>query len=49
MEQIRNVLFYKAYFFEFFNEQSEKVKEKIDEVLFLVSVAKRIPQKFFNI
>jgi len=48
MEQIRNVLFYKTYFFEFFNEQSEKVKEKIDEVLFLVSVAKRIPQKFFK-
>ena len=48
MERVRAVLFYKAYFFEFFNEQSEKVKEKIDEVLFLVSVAERIPQKFFK-
>ena len=48
MEQKRTVLFYKDYFFEFFNEQSERVKEKIDEVLFLVSVADRIPQKFFK-
>jgi hypothetical protein len=48
MERFRAVLFYKVYFFEFFNEQSEKVKEKIDEVLFLVSVAERNPQKFFK-
>ena len=32
----------------FFNRQTEKVKDKIDYVLFLVSVADRIPTKFFD-
>lgn len=32
----------------FFDQQTEKVKEKIDHVLFVVTVADRIPQKFFQ-
>jgi phage-related protein len=48
MEQQRQIIYYKDYFLEFFNQQTEKVKEKIDYVLFLVGVAERIPQKFFQ-
>ena len=48
MEQLRKIIFFKQYFLDFFNEQTEKVKEKIDHVLFVVTVADRIPQKFFE-
>jgi phage-related protein len=30
------------------DQQTEKVKEKIDHVLFVVTVSERIPQKFFQ-
>ena len=46
MEQIRELVFYRRYFNEFFDRQSEKVKEKIDYVLFLVTHADRIPESF---
>jgi len=36
MEKIRQIIYYKHYFDEFFNQQTEKVKGKIDEVLFLI-------------
>ena len=48
MEQIRELIFYRNYFHEFFDKQSEKVKEKIDYVLFVVSHADRIPEKFLK-
>ncbi len=48
MEQIRGIIYFKDYFLEFFNHQSEKVKEKIDYVLFVITVAERIPRKFFE-
>ena len=48
MERLRQILFFKNYFLDFFNQQTEKVKEKIDHVLFVVTVADRIPQKFFQ-
>ncbi len=48
MEKIREVVFYENYFLEFFNAQNEKVKEKIDYVLYLLTVAERIPKKFFK-
>ena len=38
----------KTTFLDFFDQQTEKVKEKIDHVLFVVTVADRIPQKFFQ-
>ena len=46
MEKIRHIIYYKHYFDEFFNEQTEKVKAKIDEVLFLISIVNRVPKKF---
>jgi phage-related protein len=48
MEQLRQIVFYKNYFLDFFDTQAEKVKEKIDHVLFVVTIADRIPQKFFQ-
>lgn len=48
MEQQRQIVYFKDYFLDFFDKQTEKVKEKIDHVLFVVTVAERIPQKFFQ-
>jgi len=48
MERYRQIIYFKDYFFDFFEQQTEKVKEKIDQVLFVVTVANRIPQKFFQ-
>ena len=48
MERHRQIIYFKDYFLDFFDQQPEKVKEKIDHVLFVVIVADRIPKKFFQ-
>ena len=48
MDRKRNLVFFRNYFNEFFEGQKEKVKEKIDYVLFLITTAERIPKKFFS-
>jgi hypothetical protein len=48
MERQREIIYYKNHYLDFFNQQSEKVKDNIDDVLFVVAVAERIPQKFFQ-
>ena len=48
MEKMRQIVYYKNYFDEFFNQQTEKVKRKIDEVLFLISIVERVPKKFLD-
>lgn len=48
MEQQRKLIFYKNYFRDFFNPLSSKVQEKIDYVLFVITVTDRIPKKFFE-
>ena len=48
MEQIRELIFYKHYFEEFSKGLSVKVQDKIDYVLFLVTHAERIPEKFLK-
>jgi phage-related protein len=48
MDRHRQIIYFKHYFLDFFDQQTEKVKEKIDHVLFVVTVADRIPQKFFQ-
>ncbi len=48
MNRQRQLIFFKDYYWTFFSEQSEKVKEKIDQVLFLITVADKIPKKFFD-
>jgi phage-related protein len=48
MEKKRQIIYFKNYFRDFFDSQTEKIKEKIDYVLFLITVADRIPKKFFE-
>ncbi len=48
MDQLRELVFYRHYFQEFFASQTEKVKEKIDYVLFVLTHAERIPEKFLK-
>ena len=48
MERVRQIIYYKKYFFDYFNQLATKVKEKIDHVLFVVTVAERVPMKFFQ-
>ncbi len=48
MDQKRQLIYFKDYYWNFFNTQSEKTKDKIDYVLFLITVAERIPKKFFE-
>jgi phage-related protein len=48
MERIREIIYFKDYFLRFFEQQSEKAKQKIDYVLFVVAVAERIPLKFLK-
>lgn len=48
MEAIREIIFYKDYFDEFFEPLSKKVKDKIDEVLFMFTIIERVPTKFFR-
>lgn len=48
MEQKRQLVFFKHYFRDFFEPLNEKVKNKIDDVLFLVRIAEQIPRKFFQ-
>ena len=48
MKKIREIIFYENYFESFFNEQTEKVKSKIDEVLFLITIIERVPKKFLQ-
>lgn len=45
MKQLRRLMFFKSYFFEFFDLQDEKVKEKIDYGLYLLQYVKQIPSK----
>ncbi len=48
MDRKRNLLFFKSYCNEFIEAQKEIVREKIDYVLFLLTICERIPSKFFT-
>ena len=48
MDQHRKLIFFKDYFEHFINSLPANVQDKIDYVLFLVTVAVRIPSKFFE-
>lgn len=48
MEKKRQLIFFRNYYWDFYNDQTEKVKDKIDYVLYLITIADRIPGKFFD-
>jgi phage-related protein len=48
MERNREIIFYENHFNDFYNLLAEDVKEKVDEVLYLIVVIQQIPKKFFD-
>jgi phage-related protein len=48
MESIREIVFYKDYFNDFFETLDNKAKDKVDKVLFMITILDRIPKKFFK-
>lgn len=48
MKPIREIVFYKDYFENFFKTLTDQVKSKIDEVLFMMTILERVPSKFFK-
>ncbi len=48
MEAVREIIFYKQYFEDFFNTLNDKERVKIDEVLFMMTILERVPKKFFK-
>jgi len=48
MNQIRELVFYRNHFYDFFDKQTEKDKEKIDYVLFLLTHIDKVPEKFLK-
>ena len=48
MEKKRRLVFYKNHYHRFYYSQKQKVKDKINDILFLIVYANRIPSKFFK-
>ena len=48
METIRTLILFQHYYKEFISAQNDRVKRKINDVLFLITTAKWIPKKFFE-
>lgn len=48
MEKIREVILYKHYFKNFFQDLSPLAKSKVDYILFLLTHIERIPEKFLK-
>lgn len=44
----RKLIVYKDYYWEFFNEQSQAVQEKIEWTLILIKTVPRVPTKYFD-
>ncbi|GAB1857645.1 type II toxin-antitoxin system RelE/ParE family toxin [Flavobacteriaceae bacterium MHTCC 0001] len=45
---IRKIIFFETYFIEFYQNQNEKVKGKIQYVLELIKQVERVPEKFLK-
>ena len=48
MDKVRQIVFYKNHFHDFYDAQTSKVQNKIDEILYLVTVIERVPKKFLD-
>lgn len=48
MQKIRQVIAYKRYFLDFYEDQSEDVQRKIEWTLNLLRTMDRVPKKFFD-
>lgn len=45
---IRNIYYYKKYYLEFFNSLDDKVKEKFNWTLKLISIIEYVPKKYLK-
>ena len=45
---MREIVFYKDYFMDFYSEQNEKVQKKIEWTLGLLRDLERVPEKYFK-
>ena len=45
---IRNIFYYKNYFLDFYNSQTEDVKKKFNWSLELIATVERVPKKYFE-
>lgn len=45
---IRKIYYYKLYFLDFFNEQTEEVQRKFNWTLELIATIDRVPRKYFQ-
>lgn len=48
MEKKRRLVFFKNHYHGFYYSQKQRVKDKINNILFLIVYADRIPSKFFK-
>lgn len=48
METIRQVIAYKKYFLEFYQNQTDEVQQKIEWTLNLLRTIDRVPKKYFD-
>jgi hypothetical protein len=48
MEKIRQVIFYKDYFLDFYNDQTDKVKDKLSMSYLSFRWQREFPLSFFN-
>jgi phage-related protein len=48
MQKIRTVIFYKRYFFDFFNLQKRKVQKKINWTIGLIENTPQVPQDYLK-
>lgn len=48
MEFERQIVAYKRYFLDFYEEQVEKVQKKIEWTLQLIKVTQKVPEKYFK-
>lgn len=46
MDKIRSIVFFGDYFWDFYNDQTPKVKEKIELALYYLQYSKQLPSKF---
>lgn len=45
---IRNIVYYKHFYLDFFNEQTDTVKLKFNWTLGIIASLERVPEKFFK-
>jgi len=48
MLQKRKLVFFRKYYHDFYKSQNEKVRDKVNQVLFLITIADRLPSKFLK-